>query len=195
LALVIFSLSAAIGCGGPSKVNVSLRKENQDLAHQLEVLKQQHAADTASLAAADQKQGTVPRLSNERINELFTVSSIQIDKLTAWRGDALKVYVVPKDADGDTIKAAGAITVEAFDLSKEDNQLLNKWDFAAADAGKNWHESFVVSGYALTCSAGAPIEASEITVRVTFKDTLTDRTLTAQRVIKTAASPTTTETR
>jgi len=185
-AIAILALLSTAGCFGPNKANVDLRKKNQELSQKVETLTKQHEADLAYLATADQKQGAVPRLSADRLNELFTASTVEVDKLSNWRDGLLKVYVVPIDAAGDTLKAAGAVTVEAYDLAKADKPLLGKWEFPAADAGKNWYDSFVVRGYALNCPIASPLDASEITIRATFVDSLTQRTLTAQRVIKVA---------
>ncbi len=184
LIAIVALLAPLAGCGGPSKVNVQLRKENQDLKQELTVLKHQHQADTASMVMLQKNDTTRPAtLSIERLNELFTVSTIDIGKLTSARSDGLKVYVTPRDAQGDPLKSAGAITVEAFDLANKDKPLLGHWDFPAADAGKNWYESIIVRGYALTCPVTLPASTAEVTIRVTFVDSLTQRTLAAQKLI------------
>jgi hypothetical protein len=191
LSLVAILLGGMIGCGGPNKTNVELRKKNQLLQDEVKTLKQQHEGDVASLAAKDKQAGSLPTLSNDRLNQLFTVTKIDIASLSAIREGGLKVYVTPRDADGDPLKTAGAIAVDAFDLSKPDKPQLGHWDFPATDAGKNWYESIVVRGYALTCPLQVPPTGSEITVRVTFTDSLTQRVLTAQKVITAPAAPAT----
>ena len=176
--------AVVIGCHGPDKANVTLRKENQDLKQQVDQLKHQHDADVASLAA-EQAGTTQPAVGAAQLDQLFTVASIDLNKLTSYRDDALKVYVTPKDSAGDTIKMAGAVTIDAFDLSIKDKPQVGHWEFPANEAGKNWFESLIVRGYALNCPVKLEATTTELTVRVSFVDTLTARTLTAQKVIAT----------
>ncbi len=182
LSLVAVLLASAIGCGGPNKANVELRKQNQHLHEELKVLKQQNEGNLATIAANSGSRG-VNSLTGEQLSELFTVTKIDIASLSAIREGGLKIYVTPRDADGDTIKSAGAIIVEAFDLSHGDKPQIGHWEFPAQGAGKNWYESWIVRGYALECPLSTPSATAEVTIRVTFTDTLTHRVLTAQKVI------------
>jgi len=152
------------------------------------VLKQQHDGALASLAAKDKQGSSVSTLPSDRLGQLFTVTRIDIGSLTAMRDSGLKVYVIPRDAEGDVIKSAGAISVDAFDLSKTDKPQMGHWDFAITDAGKNWYESIIVRGYALTCPLQANSNGSDLTVRVSFTDALTQRVLTAQKVVTAPAT-------
>jgi hypothetical protein len=186
---IALTISAVLAGCRPNKANVQLRKQNQELQSKVDLLSQQHAADQASLMAKDKQSGAPSTLSTEKLNQLFTVTKIDINKLTSVRPEGLKVYVTPRDEAGDPLKTAGAITVEAFDLSRSDKPLLGKFEFPAADASKHWYESIVVRGYVLLCPLQSAVTGPEINVRVTFVDSLTDRTLTAQRVIP--APPTT----
>jgi hypothetical protein len=94
------------------------------------------------------------------------------------------VYLKPIDRDGHTLKAAGAVTVQLFDLSEgAARNLLERHDFSVAQAAGHW-SGFLASHYRFDCrwKAGPPT-AKELTVRVTFTDYLTGRTFTAQKVV------------
>lgn len=182
VAISLFGL-LLIGCGGPNKANVELRKQNQRLQDELKVLKQQNEGNLATIAAFKKSGDTNVALAGEQLSQLFTVTKIDIASLSAIREGGLKIYVTPRDSDGDIIKSAGAITVEAFDLSHADKPQIGHWEFAAQGSGKNWYESWIVRGYALECPLSAPPAMAEVTVRVSFTDTLTRRVLTAQKVI------------
>src|SRR5438132_393180 len=91
---ILLLILAAAGCGGPSKANVTLRKENQDLKQQVETLKRQHEADIASLVASSQPSTTPSGVPVSRLDRAFTAAAIKINSLTGWRGDELKVYVI-----------------------------------------------------------------------------------------------------
>lgn len=184
--LLLFLLG---GCFGPNKTNVELRKKNQDLQSKVDQLERRHKGDQATIASLQQEKGAVlPTLPTTRMAELFTVTGIDINKLTGFRNDGLKVYVQPTDASGDVLKSAGDLVVEAYDLAKKDQPLLGRWEFPVKDAAVNWYASWVVTGYAVTVPLERPATAAEITVRATFTDALTQRTFTAQRVIKTEAA-------
>ena len=177
---------ALVGCRGPDKANIELRKENQALKDQVENQARRHQADQAQIAALQTEKGSaVETLPTTRLAELFTVSGIDINKLTGFRKDGLKVYISPTDDAGDIIKAAGSLTIDAFDLSKGSEAHLGHWEFPLKDAANNWYQSWIVHGYALQTPLQPPELVKEITVRASYTDALTQRTFTNQRVIKT----------
>ena len=194
-AIVILSVVFLVGCSKPNSANIELRKKNQELQTKVDQLQKRYQGDQATIASLQSQKGSLPTLPTTRMAELFTCTGLEINKLTGYRKDGLKVYVVPTDAAGDVLKTAGAVTVEAYDLARKDQPLLGRWEFPVADAGKNWYESMIVRGYALTCDIAQPTAPSEITIRATFTDALTQRTFTAQRVIKTEAQAIAPETR
>jgi outer membrane murein-binding lipoprotein Lpp len=188
VALAILTPLLTVGCRGPNKANIELRKKNQDLQTKVDQLERNRQADQATIAALQKDKGVVvQQLPTTQVSQLFTVTGVDINKLTGFRKEGLKVYVVPNDAAGDVLKAAGTVTVEAYDLGRKDQPLLGRWEFPTEQAGANWYSSWVVSGYALTCPLDPPTQPTEITIRATFTDALTQRTFTAQRVVKTEA--------
>jgi hypothetical protein len=186
--MVILAVAGLVGCGRPNQANIELRKKNQDLENRIQQLSAQRQADQATIAALEKEKGTLPTLPTERLDQLFTVAGLEIDKLTGFRKEGLKIYVTPVDKHGDVLKAAGSITVSAFDLSKGEEALLGKWEFPLQDAGENWYQSWIVTGYALTCPLSPPPSPTDVTVRVSFTDALTGRTINAQWVVKSTMS-------
>jgi hypothetical protein len=177
---------ALVGCRGPDKANIELRKENQALKEQIEKQGRRHQADLAQIAALQAEKGSaVQTLPATRMAELFTVTAVDINKLTGFRKDGLKVYVSPTDEAGDVIKAAGSVTIDAYDLAKGEQAHLGHWEFPLKDAASNWYQSWIVHGYALQTPLQPPESAKEITVRASYTDALTQRTFTDQRVIRT----------
>jgi outer membrane murein-binding lipoprotein Lpp len=190
LALLAAALisSLAVGCGSPNKANIELRKQNQALTAQVQTLTLQHAADAATIAAAQQGH-TIPTLPQDRLDQLFTVAGIQFGRLTGGArsnpdlayDDQLQVFVVPIDQHGDSIKAAGAFEVQAFDLSAPGNPRLGTWNFPVEDAPKNFFGHALLYTYILTCPWQTPPTHPGLTIKVTFTDALTGRVFTAQR--------------
>src|SRR5947209_6128619 len=76
--VVLFS----VGCGGPNKANIALRKQNQDLTARVDDLKRQHEADVATIVALQQQRGTLATLPQDRLERLFTAHDIRIERLT-----------------------------------------------------------------------------------------------------------------
>ncbi len=150
-----------------------------------------HDADAATVAALQERKGTVPTLPAGRLDKLFTAHGIMLGRLTgvadlnpATTGDeGIKVYVVPTDASGEPLKAAGSFVVEAFDLNKPSDNLVGRWSFSVDDARKSWYGRAMLYTYVLTCPWQRLPEHESLTLKVTFHDELTGRTFEAQKVI------------
>ena len=201
---LLLLLPALSGCnflfGSPSKANITLRKENQQLQGQIDQLKRQREADKASIAGLSQRVGTVPTLEPARLDRLFTVHRIELERLTGGADldgskpghEGLKVYVRLLDQHGDEIKSAGAFVVEAFDLSGPEPRRLGRWEFPVEQSQQNWHSFLTRYGYVLTCPwQESPPRSGDVTVRVTFNDELTGRQFTSQQVAKVEVPPAT----
>jgi hypothetical protein len=197
LAMVPVALATA-GCGGtPSSANIQLRKELAQRDEFIAALKAQHLGDLADLRAS--KYPTTSALPPDKLARLYTVHGISFGRLTAGSdfdsgkpGDqGLKIYVVPTDDDGQPLKSAGSFTVEAFDLGAPDN-LIGRWTFDDDAAKADWFGAALLYNYVLPChwQQHVPIHSS-LTVRVTFRDELTGREFTEQRIVNVNPPPTT----
>jgi len=135
---------------------------------------------------------TARGISDADYSLLILPEKIAIDSLTGGESydripgdDGVTVYVRPIDKDGDTIKCAGDVVIELFDLQQTGSQKLGRYEFAAKDMAGLWHGKLMTSHFTLKCpwQTGPPAH-EEITVRATFTEHLTRRALTAQTVCK-----------
>lgn len=188
LAAVIVGMVA--GCAGPNQANIELRKQNQELEEKIQAMETKAGADAATIRSLEGKVGTVPTLSKDRLDKLFTVHGIKLNRLTGgadWDGkageDGLKVYATPLDQEGQTLKAAGSFVVEAFDLSANP-QAIGKWEFDVKAAREAWNGAAFSYQYVLKCPWQKSPEHEELTVKVTFRDELTGRAVHEQIVVK-----------
>ncbi len=173
----------AAGCGSPSGANIDLRKQNQQLQASVDELTAQHKRDTTALSASEAARPSLPTLPPDRLDRLFTVHGLDFGRLTG--GDnpdtvigpdtMLKVYVAPTDGQGTPIKAAGAFTVEAFDLGSPDHPLVGTWQFPLERARGLFVDRFALYTYVLECPWLTTPPHPDLTVRVTFVDELTGR--------------------
>src|SRR5436190_214200 len=100
------------GCGSPNAASIEVRKQNQDLRDQIATLTRTHEADQATIKGLQDRTGTVSTLPTDRLDHLFTTHGIELNRLTGGAdldrvkpGDeALKVYVVPTDNEGEKLK-------------------------------------------------------------------------------------------
>jgi hypothetical protein len=188
-------LVVGTGCASkPSAVNIELRKQNQALLDRIRLLEARSQQDQATIRVLESRMPTVPVLPEERIRQLFTPVDLKIGRLTGWATlnengqsrEGLKVYVVPLDTDGDELRSAGAFQVEAFDLTKP-NPRVGRWDFGPEEARALWHGSGLLYEYVLPCPFESSVDSSELTLRITFTDLLTQRVIVKQSVIKRAS--------
>lgn len=185
LLLLISVLSHSGGCGligGPrNTANIHLRKENQALAAKVAELERLRQGDAAAIRAHDEKVGTLKTLPRERLDRLFTTHDIKLGRLTGGADldakqpghEGLKVYVTPTDGSGDQLKAAGTITVEAFDLSGAEGAKVGSWNFDVDATRRAWSSVLNRYNYVLTCEWQTPPAGNSLHVVVTFADELT----------------------
>lgn len=186
--LVLLAATAVAGCNGiapggdPLK---ELKQENARLKGDLQDLR-------TTLAEQKEQIETLQALGDKRLERLFHVTAITLGRYTAGvdlddeaGDDGIRVYLVPRDRDGHTIKAAGAVRVQLFDLAADPKEnLLGTFDFPVEDIGKLFASGFLTNHYKLDCRWKKPPANPDITVRVVFTDYLTGKTFTAQKVCK-----------
>jgi hypothetical protein len=199
LALALGAALLLAGCGKPNRPNIELRKKNQNLEGQIAQLKQRIDVDRATIAGLQGKIGTVPTLEQSRLDRLFTVNAIRVDRLTGAADldtskpghEGFKVYVELLDQTGDEFKASGSFVVEAFDLAAGPGGMkLGRWEFPVEQAQANWYSFFTRYEYVLTCAWQDVVPRHpDVTVKVTFTDELTGRQFEHQQVIKVDPPP------
>jgi hypothetical protein len=77
-ALLGVVITAMVGCGGPNKGNIDVRKQLQARDEQIATLKRQHDGDVATIKTLQGSATTVPSLPFERLESLFTVHGIRL---------------------------------------------------------------------------------------------------------------------
>lgn len=188
----------AVGCASPSRANIELRKQNQQLQSQISQLRRQVEADQRVIQGLRDRAGALPTLPSSRLEELFTTHGIQFGRLTGGvdldpnkPGDeGVAVYVVPIDQTGQPIKMAGTFDVEAFDLAEPSAPLVGQWHFDLQQSKNAWNGYLLDYSYALVCPWGKVIPRhADLTVKVRFFDELTQTPFTAQRVVRIIPPP------
>jgi hypothetical protein len=186
------------GCfGKPNQANMLLRKDNQNLQDQVAQLKTENQMDANLIAGLQARIPTEPTLPPAQLDKLYTTHGIRLGRLTGGLdldadkpGDeGLKVYVIPFDQSGQPFKAAGGITVEAFDLAAKE-PFIGRWKFDLEQAKANWYGYFLIDYYyALTCPWQTVPQHPDLTVKVTFVDELTKLPFTTQTVVHVLLPP------
>lgn len=182
---------ALTGCE-PTELEVARTelREAQDRVHELEDTNRLLAE---SLAERDGQVQTLSGLGDKRLDTIVTVDHIGLGK---WSGgvdtdgqgpdDGVKVYLKMFDKDGVPIRAAGSAKVQVYDLAADPADTLileQEWD--VDQLAKTWSSGFMSYQYSLEIpwQKGLP-KHPEVTIRVTFVDYLTGKTLTTQGIGK-----------
>lgn len=162
-------LSAALlgifsGCGSPSKANITLRKENQDLNQRVAMLELEIKG----------RQSFVP-VTQPAFGRTFTVYDVTLGRLGSANMQRVKLYIEPRDDDGEPIKAPGDLSIDAYDLSTSPNTPLDHWELSAEDIRGKWRELASLHAFVIELPWNKLPRTKEIGVTVRFKDALTLR--------------------
>ena len=175
--------------------------ENKQALEQLDVLKQQNSKLTEQIADLQKQKEQLENriivlaaLPDKTLPEkIYNLKQIRIagytnlyDKNKDGKIDTLLVYVQPVDDQGDSIKAAGSLEIQLWDLNKTpDKSLLGEWKIPAETIKKSWVTSFVSAHYRLTFDiTGKILKYDEpLTVTITFTDYLTGKIFKEQKAI------------
>ena len=198
--LAALYLPAAVGgCTIVDKTELEqLRVERQAALDKAGTLAERNKAIQAELDVRDKQIRMLQALGPKRIEKLFPVVRIELGRYTGGVNidkkagdDGIRVYLHPIDADGSTIKAAGDVKIQLFDLAAKPKQnLVGAYEWKVDKIGKQWAGGFLAHHYSLTCPwKSAPPKHNEITLRVEFTDYLTGRTFSAQKIVKVTLPP------
>lgn len=185
-------LAAVTGCENAERSPLieqidTLRLEKTELTRQIE----QTQSENKQLRKQIEVLSGLPQ---DKFESLCKVQRIKLTKYTNLydkdedgRKDKLIVYIQPVDEDGDTIKAAGAVDVQLWDLNKKDDKaLLGEWHIKPRELKKLWLSALLATNYRLTFDVTDKIDSFEepLTVKITFTDYLTGKVFKEQKVIK-----------
>jgi len=175
--------------------------ESKPLLSKIDQLTQEKARIEKDLAQSDsekeQLKQQVQSLSGlprgVRLDNLYRLQRVKIHRYTNvldedkdGKMEKLVVYLQPIDDQGDIIKAAGAVSVQLWDLNQTSGEaLLGQWSVKVEDLKKRW-VTFLVTNYRLTFDLAEKIERLEkpLTVKVAFTDYLSGKVFNEQRVIE-----------
>ena len=194
LAFVISALlSLASGCDNgtpPSLRNdfEELSRERTELKRRVEQLEGENKELTGrvtqlAVMSPEAKLEALPDLVRIELGRRTGV----LDSDKDGRKDKLVVYVRPYDKTADTIKAAGSIRVQLWDLNADtDGAQLGQWEIGGAQLKQYWAGTFLTNYYRLTFDVGELLvgHEGELTLNVSFTDYITGKVLTAQKVLK-----------
>lgn len=185
-------LAWAAGCS--SDVQTSLWEQNKALSEQkteltLEVERLRQENETLSgqvktLTAVNKETRTAALVVPEML--VIGRHTGLYDKGTSGKPDSLVVYVEPRDAKQDTIKAAGNMQVELWNLAAAPEQAkLAAWEIGPEELKGLWGRGLLGAYYRLTFPLEGVLKGNEkdLTVKVEFTDYLTGKILTGQKVI------------
>jgi hypothetical protein len=163
-ALLALSFLTGAGCVSRGNVDVlearlretqdSLRANERELSqvrNELELA--QKETDQLRNRASTVGHKVIPA---EHAQSLGRVSGLSINRLMSGGKDqdgdkqdeAIQVIVTPHDSEGDLVKIAGQLEIEAYDLTKSgDDKRIGRWMFEPGEVRKHWHAGFLSSGY------------------------------------------------
>ncbi len=195
--LPILSLSCAAallfaGCAKPNPVTIQLRKENQRLEKKIDSLRLQNDASLARIATLESQTTPIATLPHSRLQQLFTVHSIEIGRQTGgYKTDpdlpahqALRIYLTPYDETGEAIKATGQLVVEAYDLAMPLDNRIGRWVFEPLHLKEAWRSLGPLHAFVLNAPWQTIPRHPDITLKVSFRDELTGRTFSAVKDIR-----------
>ncbi len=182
------------GCNENDKVDpqaekiAALEQQNADLSDEIAGEK---ARNKVLLKRVNTLSG-IPEKAD--VEELYPLESVGVTKYTNFYDkdkdgvrEVLIVYIEPVDADGDSVKAAGAVDVELWDLGKDASQAkVQQWRVEPVELRKHWYSTLMRKNYRLIFDTPQTLKDFDepLTVRVTFTDYLTGKVYKKQHVIE-----------
>lgn len=155
--------------------NERLQNKNEQMTQQIETLRQLDAS--------------------QRKTAIDTLYKIEIGSRSGWFdknndgiNETLIVYVFPLDTAQDSVKAAGKMDVELWNLDTTAPQsgLLKKWQIQPDELFRLWANILTGQCYRLSFPADDIVKDNlkNLTIKVQFTDYNTGKVLAAQRAIQ-----------
>jgi len=188
---LILSTVVFVGCdptsdpaGTTEKKLIAVEKTNLELTAKVTELENR-------IAVQDEQIATLHNLGDTRMDDLFTVHSVQLGKFTGgWDfdgddvEDGVRVFLVPNDQHDSLLKSAGHVKIQLYDLNAAPEEvLLAEYTWDASEVADYWASGFMGSHFAFDCAwKETTPSAGDVTVRVEFIDSLTGKTFRAQKL-------------
>lgn len=178
------------GCSNNTDRIASLSAELTQRDARIDTLTDQVDSLKASLAQREGQVRTLQALGDKRMENLFRVDRIRLGRHTGGYREAdsepdegIRVYLKCVDTHGDTIKAAGDVTVHLFDLAGDEPVRIGEYSFGVDEIEKRWYAGPLTYHYRFDCpwGEGGPPLRNDVTVRVIFVDYLTGKKFSVQK--------------
>jgi hypothetical protein len=126
------------------------RAKTSDLESQLVMARREtelirsQIASHGGQAPLPEQTGNLVRLAGVKINTLLSGGK---DRDGQPGDDLLVALISPHDEQGDLVKIAGEVEIEAYDMTRPgDDKRVGRWTFNPDQTAKAWHSGFVGSG-------------------------------------------------
>jgi hypothetical protein len=190
--LIVALAGALAGCGNEVQTSLwqqikTLSEEKTDLTLEVERLRREDetlAQQVSTLAMIDKDVRRAGLSAPEQVR--IGRHSGLYNKTEGQTPDRLVVYVEPMDAAQDTIKAAGRVQVELWNLAAAPEEAkLAVWQVEADDLKTLWGRGLLGAYYRLMFPLEGILKGDEkdLTLTVRFTDYLTGKILTDQKVL------------
>ncbi len=197
-ALIAVVCLATSGCLSPGQ-RAKLAQDNESLRREVNRLNRVVAQREGTVSHLQRQVSKLQGFSPDRPATLFAPVKVEIASLTGGANyddqpgdDGVNVYLRLLDADGDTIKAPGKITIQLVDNSLMGSpKVLGVYVFGnPQQLRETWYGKFGTSHYTLKCPfrPNTRLSTNQLDVRVEFIDYLTGRTLTAVKEVSIASA-------
>jgi hypothetical protein len=184
---------ALAGCGG--SVNESLWQQIKTLEEEKRDLKADNEKLQRETQQLNQQAATLQGISaDQRTAALNTLVAVEIgtrsglfDKDKNGSKESLIVYLKPIDAAQDSVKAAGQVEVQLWNLDADPKgALLKQWDIQPDELMKLWAGTILNDFYRFSFPVDNIVKGDEkgLTIKVKFTDYNTGKILEAQRTIE-----------
>ena len=194
----VIASAALPGCRGmdifqQDKKIKQLQKDLESARADAKAARQGASEAKSELAGKQKRIDTLVGLGPDRLKKLYYATVIKLGQYTGGADldgqagcDGIKVFLRPIDTNGDTIKAAGSVTVQLYDLAQPaDKTLIGEYKWSVDEVAKAFSGGFLTYHFSFTCPwKSGPPKHEDITVRVEFIDYLTGKTLSVQKVCK-----------
>ncbi len=199
---VVLSILLMAGCV-PERSETTNKPAPGDEKLLSRIRKLEQEKDGLQMVIVDQQKqirGLQALGEGKRLEKIFHVSKISIGRHTGGVDtdgqpghDAIKVFLRPIDKDGSTMKAAGDVKIQIYDLAlPEDETLVGEYKWPVDKMSKHWSGGFMTYYFSFVCpwKKTSPPKHKKLTVRVEFVDYLTGKMFVAQEVCEVRVKPT-----
>jgi outer membrane murein-binding lipoprotein Lpp len=189
---VIVAAMVIGGCDSGSPNDRPVWQSNKKLLQQKTELETQARELEAQNKQLKQQVETLGELDkNIRLENLYDIQSIKIISSTGiytkekGQKPQLMVYFSPIDKVGDSVKAAGKVEVQLWNIADSANEaLINKWETGTGTLKTMWGSAMMSSFYRLAYDLPDTMpKKGDFVVRISFTDYVSGKILTARHTI------------